>query len=262
MYCKKCGALIKDGAKFCSHCGCPVTQAEQISVPRNEKTENLPVLDNVQQPAGQDSSHDAETPKKQSLLGMIVGGIIVVALIFGWAAGKVAIKSSIRSFLREDLGLEQYIDDFTHRERPARTTAKEKPHDVGERTNSQAREARQNTERREPKPANQPSDTFVHYHQLITDHKYQEAYQCFTPSMQESMGDYETWAQGYATTVSSIPEQVSVISNDGTDAVLSFYLKATDLINGRNQVQYFKGQCRLTKIDGQWKIAEISAQLG
>lgn len=107
-----------------------------------------------------------------------------------------------------------------------------------------------------------PEGMFRSYHQLITDHKYQEAYQCFTPSMQESMGDYETWAQGYATTVSSIPEQVSVISNDGTNAVLSFYLKATDLINGRNQVQYFKGQCRLTKIDGQWKIAEISAQLG
>lgn len=107
-----------------------------------------------------------------------------------------------------------------------------------------------------------PDGMFRHYHQLITDHKYQDAYQCFTPDMQTNMGDYTTWAQGYATTVASEPEQVSVLSIDGTNAVLSFYLKATDRVQGKNQVQYFKGSCHLTKINGQWKIAEISAELG
>lgn len=105
-----------------------------------------------------------------------------------------------------------------------------------------------------------PETVFKNYHQFITQRQYQAAYNCLTPSFQSAMGDCQSWSQGYATTVSSVPDNIQVQSNDGNRAVLSFRLKAVDRIGTTEKTQYFTGTCTLLKVNGQWLIDEIMAQ--
>lgn len=105
-----------------------------------------------------------------------------------------------------------------------------------------------------------PESAFRNYHKLITKRDYLAAYNCLTPSFQSAMGDWQSWGQGYATTVSSVPDNIRVQSNDGNRAVLSFRLKAVDQIGTTRKTQYFTGTCTLLKINGQWLIDEITAQ--
>lgn len=101
---------------------------------------------------------------------------------------------------------------------------------------------------------------FRAYHRAITAHQLREAYQYFSPDFRQNMGDYESWSAGYATTVASVPEKVSVLSSSDDQAVLSFRLKATDQSNGQEETNYFVGECTMVKLGGDWKIEEITAR--
>ena len=106
-----------------------------------------------------------------------------------------------------------------------------------------------------------PSATglFKYFHQQITEHNLREAYNCFTPDYKNQI-DYSGWAPGYDTTLKSIPIEISTISNSGSKAVLNYRLKAIDRAGDSTIENYFKGQVILYKIDGRWKIDEITAQ--
>ncbi len=104
-----------------------------------------------------------------------------------------------------------------------------------------------------------PDGLFRYYHQSITNHELRSAYNCYSDSFKSSL-NYDSWAAGYDTTLKSIPQKVSILSNDGSRAVLTYRLKAVDRDGDSTKTQYFTGQCTLVKADGLWKIDEITAK--
>ncbi|WP_407382037.1 zinc-ribbon domain-containing protein [Methanobrevibacter sp.] len=66
MYCPKCGEEIKDGSKFCKHCGSPIKQRNAA----NETSSNVNV-----------SSGDDDKTKK-IIIGVLIVAIVVLAIVF------------------------------------------------------------------------------------------------------------------------------------------------------------------------------------
>lgn len=100
-------------------------------------------------------------------------------------------------------------------------------------------------------------DVFKKFHRAITRKQYRDAYNFYSSDMQNAVGSYESWARGYMTTVSSMPEQVSVIEQTDDMTKLSFILKAVDKKNGKMITRRFKGIVTLVQSDDEWKIDEI-----
>lgn len=100
-------------------------------------------------------------------------------------------------------------------------------------------------------------DVFKKFHRAITRKQYRDAYNFYSSDMQNAVGSYESWARGYVTTVSSMPEQVSVIEQTDDMTKLSFILKAVDKKNGQMITRRFKGIVTLVQSDDGWKIDEI-----
>lgn len=100
-------------------------------------------------------------------------------------------------------------------------------------------------------------DVFKKFHRAITRKQYRDAYNFYSSDMQNAVGSYESWARGYMTTVSSMPEQVSLIEQTDDMTKLSFILKAVDKKNGKMITRRFKGIVTLVQSDDGWKIDEI-----
>lgn len=100
-------------------------------------------------------------------------------------------------------------------------------------------------------------DVFKKFHRAITRKQYRDAYNFYSSDMQNAVGSYESWARGYVTTVSSMPEQISVIEQTDDMTKLSFILKAVDKKNGQMITRRFKGIVTLVQSDDGWKIDEI-----
>lgn len=100
-------------------------------------------------------------------------------------------------------------------------------------------------------------DVFKKFHRAITRKQYRDAYNFYSSDMQNAVGSYESWARGYMTTVSSMPEQVSVIEQTDDMTKLSFILKAVDKKNGKMITRRFKGIVTLVQSGDGWKIDEI-----
>lgn len=100
-------------------------------------------------------------------------------------------------------------------------------------------------------------DVFKKFHRAITKKQYRDAYNFYSSDMQNAVGSYESWARGYMTTVSSMPEQISVIEQTDDMTKLSFILKAVDKKNGKMITRRFKGIVTLVQSDDGWKIDEI-----
>lgn len=99
---------------------------------------------------------------------------------------------------------------------------------------------------------------FRTYHSLISAHRLNEAYQLFSDGFQNAV-EYTGWASGYSNTISSVPQDVTILSNTGNRAVLSFRLMAKDRTSNGVSTKFFVGQCTLIKENGEWKIDEITA---
>ena len=57
MYCKKCGAKIEQGQKFCSKCGTPVPAAEPSSEAKKENGEAHTIVDSLNEYVGGGQNH-------------------------------------------------------------------------------------------------------------------------------------------------------------------------------------------------------------
>lgn len=97
------------------------------------------------------------------------------------------------------------------------------------------------------------TQTLFDFHNNITQKNYRRAYECLTPSFQNAL-NYEGWASGFRTTVSSEVSNVQFITAHGNQIVLSYDLKAIDNPGG---ISHFKGTVVLLNINGSWKIDEI-----
>lgn len=71
--------------------------------------------------------------------------------------------------------------------------------------------------------------------------------------MQNSM-PYDKWVEGFQTTVSSMPMNVSILSESNNAVVLTYTLQAVDNPGGTT---YFHGMVTIINTNQGWKIDDI-----
>lgn len=279
MFCSKCGMKMKEGAKFCSSCGAPVAVKRNTVVPEDK---------NVSSPLSPQTGTSLQTTQKSpSQMGTPnalpnTGGFDINTGMpnFGYPNTKkrnanieIIIFILIVAII---IGGGYYIYNYVYREKnPSHTVNEsvtnnvEKPTVDDKSKNTSITGDEESINRRNLNAPTQgriiaynsptPDGLFYYYHQKITQHDLYEAYRCFSPDFRQQVS-YDGWAPGYDTTLKSYPEEIEILSNDGYRAVLSFRLMAQDNINGEIVIQYFAGQVTLYRINGLWKIDEISAR--
>lgn len=98
--------------------------------------------------------------------------------------------------------------------------------------------------------------TLLDFHDGITSKNLRDSYNCLSMDFQNFMS-YDGWAPGFATTVSSEVDNIAIVSEADNEIVLSYVLKATDNIQGKQQVSYFNGTVNIINENGRWKIDNI-----
>lgn len=98
---------------------------------------------------------------------------------------------------------------------------------------------------------------FRDFHAAITAKNYRKAYDYFSSTGKHVLGSWDSWAQGYKTTIASIPEEVTVVEQNDDETKLAFLLRAVDNIDGKRVTRYLKGTVTLIKTDDGWKINQI-----
>ena len=111
-------------------------------------------------------------------------------------------------------------------------------------------------------PPGSAQAALIGYYDDITKRNMQSAYGRLSDAMQNQMGVYENFANGYQTTISSQASDVKVQSSSDTQATLSYTLTSKDRTDsGKTKVQTFRGQATLEKgADGTWKITDMNVK--
>ena len=102
----------------------------------------------------------------------------------------------------------------------------------------------------------QAVETLVSFHKNITQKQYRNAYNLLSYDFQYEM-NYDGWAAGFNTTVSSSVSKISVVNESPAEISLNYILTAVDNVQGREEVAKFNGTVRLVNEDGLWKIDYI-----
>ena len=99
-------------------------------------------------------------------------------------------------------------------------------------------------------------ETLVNFHRGITQKNYRLAYEQLSSDYQYHM-DYDGWASGFATTVSSSVSRVNVVSETPSEIFLNYILTAVDNVQGQEKVVRFNGTVKIINENGVWKIDDI-----
>ena len=101
----------------------------------------------------------------------------------------------------------------------------------------------------------QAKQTFINYHKAITNENYREAYDTLSNAQKERVGDFNSYAAGYADTISSEISNINLVSSDGDSYTFDYTLVARDRYQGsRVKIQTFDGQVTMAKDNGRWYI--------
>lgn len=95
--------------------------------------------------------------------------------------------------------------------------------------------------------------TFLDFHQKITDKALHQAYDCMSDNLQGQIS-YEGWTPGFKNTVSSLPSNIKIISESESSITLTYDLTAVDNPGG---TQTFAGTVTMIKTSSGWKIDDI-----
>lgn len=95
--------------------------------------------------------------------------------------------------------------------------------------------------------------TFLEFHQKITDKALHQAYDCMSDNLQGQIS-YEGWTPGFKNTVSSLPSNIKIISESESSITLTYDLTAVDNPGG---TQTFAGTVTMIKTSSGWKIDDI-----
>ena len=113
----------------------------------------------------------------------------------------------------------------------------------------------------EPKPVPANDDTsaarqtFMNYHKAITNGNYREAYEILSYKQRERVGSFDSYAAGFADTISSEVSDLNLISSDEDSRTFDYTVIAHDRYHdGRIKMQVFKGQVTMAKDKGRWYI--------
>ena len=97
--------------------------------------------------------------------------------------------------------------------------------------------------------------TFMNYHKAITNKNYRAAYEMLSSTQREYRGDFNSYAEGFANTISSEVTDINLVSHDEDSCTFDYTLTARDRYQGNKvKVLTFKGQVTLIKDDDRWFI--------
>lgn len=230
QYCKHCGALVEGNKKYCPKCGKPVEHKKADDSPLSVAAVLIFFcITGIGSCLGLGGKKDdaAAVSKTPSAVSQTSNADSSKAQTNGTQSGSVTMSPQVEKSMTS----------------------------TSEKTSSSQNGLKEPAESYFPL-------AFQTYEEWITKKQYKRAWNHMTPYMQAAMGDYDSWVQGYAKTVSSVPEKISLIgaNDDNTEAMVSFRLRATDRIGNQNQTKYFEGTCRIIRDGSDWLIDEISAQ--
>lgn len=102
---------------------------------------------------------------------------------------------------------------------------------------------------------NSARKALLDFHQAISSHDFNTAWNYLTPEQQQRMGGFSSFQNGYADTISSDISNVGVQSASDNQVILSYDITARDHANNGVKVQNFTGSATLVSVNGQWKIS-------
>lgn len=176
------------------------------------------------------SAPQSSNPSNSSGLGAIVGCVLLIVVIVGVVWGAWSIISSLWSS----------FDSKKEKTEP--------PTKI---------EQQQKQEEKTAAPIENPREasirTFRTYHENITKHDFQQAYDCFDQEMQEFI-NYDNWVSGHQTTVKSNPYDIKVVSESPEKVVLTYTLQTVDTPGGE---KVFDGKAVIIKTENGWKINDV-----
>ena len=101
---------------------------------------------------------------------------------------------------------------------------------------------------------------FINYHRAITNGNYREAYDMLSYEQKEWIGDFNSYAAGYADTISSEVTEMQLVSSDSDSCTFDYTLTARDRYRGNSvKVQIFKGQVTMAKDGGRWYVRDAAS---
>ena len=106
---------------------------------------------------------------------------------------------------------------------------------------------------------NAAKEAIATYHKYITNRDYKAAYNLLTPDMQNTMGLYENWTQGFRNTIESRVTDLQVSNVQADSAEVNFILVARDQRPGGGyEENRFRSTATVVKTAGGWKIAAVN----
>lgn len=99
------------------------------------------------------------------------------------------------------------------------------------------------------------------FYNAISHKDYSGAWQMMTPEQQKRMGDYDSFRQGYSTTLSSEARNVTIASAAPDKVVLTYRLLARDRMpGGKVKAQVFDCSATMVPSGGTWKLLYTEAK--
>jgi hypothetical protein len=90
--------------------------------------------------------------------------------------------------------------------------------------------------------AERAEQTVRDYYGAINDGAYNHAWSLLAPPLQEELGGFTAWRDGYETTIETVPSEIDAIEASAAGALVSLRLSSTDLDEcGDNVEQTFSG---------------------
>ena len=104
-------------------------------------------------------------------------------------------------------------------------------------------------------PGMSPAETVEYFHHKITDGEPGLAWDILTEDYKNAFRSYDSFAQGYRTTISSRPSRFRMLQRDPDSLEMFYLLKAEDWENDRQiVVQTFECSAILKRVNGSWRI--------
>lgn len=95
---------------------------------------------------------------------------------------------------------------------------------------------------------------FINYHRAITDGNYRAAYETLSIAQRQRRGDYNSFVNGFANTLSSEVSDIDLVYADGDSCTFDYRLTARDRYGNRIKTQVFRGQVTMAKDKGRWYV--------
>ena len=102
-------------------------------------------------------------------------------------------------------------------------------------------------------------ETFINYHKAITDKDYRRAYDTLSQDQKQSVGDFNSYVNGFANTISSTVDNLALVGSTNDSYTFEYNLVARDRYQGRVKVQMFNGRVTMAKDKDGWFIRSANS---